>query len=298
MRLLIAEDDKKLGLFLSTGMEADGYRVRLALDGGAAVEAFREELPDLIILGLDMHIRDGEHVLEEIRSMDVDLPVMVLTKSHEMDTRERYLDRGADDLMTKPFSLHELRGRCRALLRRKLGARLQLCTGDLELDRLDHFVRREGQSIVLTDTEFYLLEHLMLNSGRCVPRVELLASVPRQEPVQTTNILDVYIDQLRQKLYDPPPGRLIRKERETGFLIPAASESAFRPSPVHITTPVEKLESRIERLGIPKARQEELQAIMNEALAQDGGESTMEGKNEGKKTHEQKEKPADASTII
>ncbi len=147
MRLLIAEDDKALGLFLSRGLEADGHRVRLAYDGGAAVEAFRQEMPDLTILDLNMPVKDGEQVLEEVRVLDADLPVLVLTARQEVDTRVRCLDRGADDLMTKPFSLHELRARCRALLRRKRETRLQLRAGDLELDRLDHTARRGGRLI-------------------------------------------------------------------------------------------------------------------------------------------------------
>ena len=138
MRLLIAEDDKALGQFLSRGLEADGYRIRLAYDGAAAVEAFRQEMPDLTILDLNLPVKDGEQVLSEVRALDADLPVLVLTGRQEVDTRVRCFDRGADDLMTKPFSLHELRARCRALLRRKRETRLQLRAGDLELDRLDH----------------------------------------------------------------------------------------------------------------------------------------------------------------
>src|ERR1700749_5205690 len=118
MRLLIAEDDRALGLFLTRGLEADGHRVRVALDGGAAVAAFREDLPDLTILDLNLPVKDGEQVLEEVRLVDGTLPVLVLTARQEVETRVRCLDRGADDLMTKPFSLHELRARCRALLRR------------------------------------------------------------------------------------------------------------------------------------------------------------------------------------
>ena len=108
MRLLIAEDDKALGLFLSRGLESEGHRVRLAQDGSAAVEAFRQELPDLTILDLSLPIKDGEQVLAEIRALDGDLPVLVLTARQEVDTRVRCLDLGADDLMVKPFSLHEL----------------------------------------------------------------------------------------------------------------------------------------------------------------------------------------------
>jgi len=110
MRLLIAEDDKALGLFLCRGLEADGHRVRLTCDGGAAVEAFRQEMPDLTILDLNMPVKDGEQVLAELRLLDADLPVLVLTARQEVETRVRCLDLGADDLMIKPFSLHELRG--------------------------------------------------------------------------------------------------------------------------------------------------------------------------------------------
>ncbi len=237
MRLLIAEDDKALGQFLSRGLEADGHRVHLACDGGAAVEAFRQELPDLTILDLNMPVKDGEQVLEEVRLLDADLPVLVLTARQEVDTRVRCLDRGADDLMTKPFSLHELRARCRALLRRKRETRLQLRAGDLELDRLEHTARRGGRLIVLTNKEFALLEHLMLNRGECVTRVEMLDSVWNLEPAQTTNIVDVYVNYLRRKLEDPPPGHLIRTVRGRGYMVPPEAELAT-PAPaggLHVT---------------------------------------------------------------
>jgi DNA-binding response OmpR family regulator len=129
--------------------------------------------------------------------------------------------------MLKPFSLHELRARCRALLRRKREARLLLRAGDMELDRLDHTARRGGQSIVLTNKEFSLLEHLMLNRGQCISRVELLESVWNMEPAQTTNIVDVYVNYLRRKLKDPPPGHLIRTVRGQGYVVPAEGDPAL-----------------------------------------------------------------------
>ena len=236
MRLLIAEDDKALGLFLSRGLEADGHRVRLAHDGGTAVEAFRQDLPDLTILDLNMPVKDGEQVLEEIRLLNADLPVLVLTARQEIDTRVRCLDLGADDLMIKPFSLHELRARCRALLRRKREARLQLRAGNLELDRLDHTARRGDQTIELTNKEFALLEHLMLNRGQCVSRMELLESVWNLEPTQTTNIVDVYINYLRRKLKDPRPGQLIRTIRGRGYTVPSEGELASLLSLIPVLT--------------------------------------------------------------
>lgn len=232
MRLLVADDDKALGLFLSRGLEADGHRVRVAVDGAAALDAFRQELPDLTILDLSLPMKDGEQVLAEMRAIDGDLPVLVLTARQEVDTRVRCLDLGADDLMVKPFSLHELKARCRALLRRKREARLQLRAGDLEVDRLNHTASRAGEPIVLTNKEFALLEHLMLNRGQCVSRVELLDSVWNLEPAQTTNIVDVYVNYLRRKLKDPPPGHLIRTVRGQGYVVP--SEAELNAPPVQV----------------------------------------------------------------
>jgi DNA-binding response OmpR family regulator len=237
MRLLVAEDDKALCLFLSRGLEADGHRVRVAQDGAAAVEAFRQELPDLTILDLSLPMKDGEQVLEELRALDGDLPVLVLTARQEVDTRVRCLDLGADDLMVKPFSLHELKARCRALLRRKREARLQLRAGDLEVDRLNHTASRAGSAIVFTNKEFALLEHLLLNRGQCISRVELLDSVWNLEPAQTTNIVDVYVNYLRRKLKDPPPGHLIRTVRGQGYVVPSEAELHAPPAQVLAVLP-------------------------------------------------------------
>jgi DNA-binding response OmpR family regulator len=191
------------------------------------VEAFRQDLPDLTILDLNLPVKDGERVLEEVRLLDGDLPVLVLTARQEVETRVRCLDSGADDFMTKPFSLHELRARCRALLRRKREARLVLRARDLELDRMNHAARRGGEAIALTNKEFALLEQLMLNRGQCVSRVELLETVWKMEPAQTTNIVDVYVNYLRRKLHDPPPGHLIRTVRGKGYVIPGERDAAI-----------------------------------------------------------------------
>jgi DNA-binding response OmpR family regulator len=226
MRLLIAEDDRALGTFLRRGLEADGHRVHVAWDGASAVSAFREDLPDLTILDLNLPVKDGEQVLEEVRMVDGHLPILVLTARQEVETRVRCLDRGADDFITKPFSLHELRARCRALLRRKREARLVLRAGNLDLDRMNHIAARAGEEISLTNKEFALLEHLMLNRGQCVSRVELLETVWKLEPAQTTNIVDVYVNYLRRKLKDPAPGQLIRTVRGKGYMFPSDRELA------------------------------------------------------------------------
>jgi len=234
MRILIAEDDRALVMFLTRGMEADGHRVRAACDGAEALEAFRTEMPDLTILDLNLPVLDGEQVLAEMRALDPQLPVLVLTGRQEVETRIRCLDLGADDLMVKPFSLHELRARCRALLRRKREARLMLKAGDLEVDRLDHTARRAGEPISLTNKEFALLEHLMLNRGQCISRVDLLDAVWNMELAQTTNIVDVYVNYLRRKLKDPPPGFLLRTVRGQGYLIPSEAEMQM-PAPLAVS---------------------------------------------------------------
>jgi len=224
MKLLIAEDDRALAMFLTRGMEAEGHRVRCAGDGAEAVKAFREDLPDLTILDLNLPVKDGEQALAEMRAIDAQLPIMVLTGRQEVETRIRCLDLGADDLMLKPFSLHELRARCRALLRRKREVKLTLRAGDLELDRLDHTVRRGGEPVALTNKEFSLMEHLMLHRGQCISRVELLDAVWNMEPAQTTNIVDVYVNYLRRKLKDPPPGFLLRTVRGQGYTVPSEAD--------------------------------------------------------------------------
>ncbi len=234
MRLLVAEDDPALGRFLQRGLEADGYCVRLASNGAAAVDAFREELPDLTILDLNLPVMDGEQVLRAVRALDEDSPVLVLTAHQEIDTRVRCFDTGADDLMVKPFSLFELRARVRALLRRKREVRLMLRAGDLEVSRLEHSVCRNGHAIELTNKEFALLEYLLLNRGHCVSRLELLDSVWKMEPTQTTNIVDVYINYLRRKLQDAAPGKLIQTVRGQGYTIPAATEHAHIAVPSNV----------------------------------------------------------------
>lgn len=232
MRLLIAEDDRALANFLARGLEADGHRTRRVGTGAEALAAFMEDLPDLTILDLNLPELDGELVLEGMRKIDAQVPVIVLTARQEVETRIRCLDLGADDFMVKPFSLHELRARCRSLLRRKRAARLILKVGDLELDRLEHLARRAGEVVTLTNKEFSLLEQLMLNRGQCVSRVELLDSVWNMEPAQTTNIVDVYVNYLRRKLKDPPPGHLLRTVRGKGYLVPSEAELSLDATPI------------------------------------------------------------------
>lgn len=229
MRLLIADDDVALSRFLRRGLENEGHEVRTVNDGAEAVAAFRDQSPDLTILDLNMPVKDGESALREMREANEELPILVLTARPEIHTRVRCLDSGADDLLTKPFSLAELRARCRVLLRRRAETQLVLRASDLELGRLDHSVRRGTRSVSLTNKEFALLERLMLSRGHCVTRMELLKTVWNAGTAETTNIVDVYVNYLRRKLDDPSPGVLITTIRGRGYMIPFQSQISSLP---------------------------------------------------------------------
>jgi DNA-binding response OmpR family regulator len=219
MRILIAEDDAALALFLRRGFEAEGHDVRWAADGDAAMEAFAAETPDLTILDLNLPRRDGSEVLRFVRAAGDEQPVLVLTARQEADVKIQCLNAGADDCMVKPFSLEELRARCRALMRRRREINLVLRHSGLELNRIDHTVRRDGQPIALTNKEFALLEFLLLHRGNCISRSTLLDRVWNAEAQMGTNVVDVYVNYLRRKLRDVPPDLIIRTVRGQGYCI-------------------------------------------------------------------------------
>lgn len=217
MRLLIAEDDRALGIFLSKGLGTDGHEVRWAGDGQAAIDAFLEEIPDLLILDLNLPRRDGTEVLRYVREIDHELPILILTGRSDVGMRVQCLDWGADDYMVKPFSLQELRARCRALLRRRREGHLVLRHADIELSRLEHTVHKAGHAVEMTNKEFALLEYLMLHRGQCVTRAGLLERVWNMDPGNGTNIVDVYVNYLRRKLGESTAGSVIQTVRGQGY---------------------------------------------------------------------------------
>jgi DNA-binding response OmpR family regulator len=223
MRILIAEDDAALGLFLKRGFEADGHDVQWTTDGDAALEALAEGAPDLTILDLNLPRRDGGEVLRMVRATGDEHPVVVLTARQEAEVKIQCLNAGADDCMVKPFSLEELRARCRALMRRSREINLVLRHSGLELNRIDHTVRRDGEPISLTNKEFALLEFLLLHRGSCVSRSTLLDRVWNAEAQMGTNVVDVYVNYLRRKLRDAPPDSIIQTVRGQGYRIASPS---------------------------------------------------------------------------
>jgi len=218
MRILLVEDDRAVAAFIRKGLESEQYAVDLAWDGEEAESLAGEANFDLVILDLVLPKIGGLEVLQHIRSRKPCPPVLILSGLAHVEDRVKGLDLGADDYLTKPFSYSELSARVRALLRRSphtIGTVLRV--EDLELDRAERVVRRAGQRIALTPREFALLEYLMRNAGRCVTRVMIIEHVWNFSFDTTTNIVDVYINYLRNKVdlgFEP---KLIHTVRNVGY---------------------------------------------------------------------------------
>src|ERR1700734_1537222 len=201
MKVLIVEDDAALGLFLQKGLKLEGQEVTWVGDGEAALVQAAEQRPDLIVLDLSLPRKDGTEVLAELRGRFDETAVLVLTGRSQVEERVKCLNLGADDCLLKPFSFHELTVGCRALLRRREQfADPVLRHGDIELNRMERRVVRNGRLVELTVKEFSLLEFLLMRRGQCCGRSELLREVWQMSPDAGTNVVDVYVNYLRRKL--------------------------------------------------------------------------------------------------
>jgi DNA-binding response OmpR family regulator len=220
MNIVIAEDDLPVARFLSSGLEAEHYQVRLVSGGGDLPRILEDGPCDLLLLDLNLPGVNGLDVLRQVRSQKPHLPVLILTGNARVEDRVGGLDSGADDYMTKPFAFSELLARVRALLRRSsLPFEPVLHSLDLELDRVRRVVRRNGNSIELTPKEFALLEYLMLNAGQEVSRSSIIQHVWKLSSDTMTNVVDVYINYLRKKIDADPSERLIHTVRGAGYRI-------------------------------------------------------------------------------
>jgi DNA-binding response OmpR family regulator len=217
MRVLIVEDDAALAVFLQKGLQLEGHEVEWLGDGEAALAALAVRRPELMVLDLGLPKLDGTHVLESLAGQFEGMSVLVLTGRNEVEVRVKCLNLGADDVMQKPFSFHELRARCGALLRRREQfADPVLRQSGVELHRMERRVTRDGVPIDLTVKEFALLGFLMQRRGCCCGRAELLREVWKMSPDSGTNVVDVYINYLRRKLAAAHPlGELAPEVIET-----------------------------------------------------------------------------------
>jgi DNA-binding response OmpR family regulator len=219
MRVLVIEDDRKVAAFIQSGLEQEGYAVDVLHDGGAAGEQADVVDYDAVVLDLMLPGRSGFQVLRDIRARKPSLPVMILTAKDSVQDRVTGLDSGADDYMVKPFALAELSARLRALLRRGAPRENILRVADLEVDTVKRTVRRAGRPIGLKPKEYALLEYLMRNSGRPLPRSLIIEHVWDIHFDSVSNVVEVHINALRNKIEKDFGTPLIRTIRGVGYML-------------------------------------------------------------------------------
>jgi DNA-binding response OmpR family regulator len=226
-RVLVVEDDEEIAQTLQRSLRLEGYEVRIASDGVAALDDAHAFLPDLVVLDLGLPQLDGIDVAKTLRQSD-DVPILMLTARDALEARVEGLDAGADDYLVKPFERQELLARLRALLRRRppRGSAPLVC-GDLRLNPDTHEVERGGGSdsggrkIELTQREFELLEYLMRNERIVISRQRLLDEVWGYDPFSTTNTIEVFVSNLRRKLEAGGEPRLLHTIRGAGYVLRA-----------------------------------------------------------------------------
>jgi two-component system response regulator MprA len=221
-QVLVVDDDPQLREALTRALELDDYRVTTASNGVKALESVTQHRPDVMVLDVMMPYVGGLDVCRTLRGRKDKLPILVLTARDEIGDRVAGLDAGADDYLTKPFALEELRARLRALLRRTAsegddGAILEY--DDIVLDPAAHTVHRGGRPIDLTRTEFALLELLLRNAGRPLPRETIMDRVWGWESEPTSNSLEVFVGYLRRKTEASGEPRLIHTVRGVGYVL-------------------------------------------------------------------------------
>ncbi len=220
MRLLLVEDEKKVADFVARGLRAERYAVDLAHDGPTGWHMASEIPYDLLILDLMLPGLSGTELLTRYRGKGGTAPVLVLTARDATQEKVLNFEAGADDYLTKPFAFAELLVRVKALLRRGSGSHSQLLrVGDLEIDQQRQKVSRAGKPIELTAKEYALLEYLATNAGRVLSRTMIVEHVWDESFENLTNIVDVYVRYLRQKVDEPFEHKLIRTVRGVGYAL-------------------------------------------------------------------------------
>jgi heavy metal response regulator len=222
MRILIAEDEKKVARFIRQGLGEEGYAVDVASDGDEALAMGLDGVHDLIILDIGLPRKDGLQVLRELRQKKIKTPVLLLTVRATIEDKVLGLDSGADDYLAKPFAFQELVARVRAVLRRRTeeGSTV-LQFADLTLDPTRHVVFRAGRKIDLTSKEFALLDYLLRNAGRVLTRTMIIEHVWEYDFDTGTNVVDVYVNYLRKKIDSDREPKLIHTVRGVGYVLKA-----------------------------------------------------------------------------
>ena len=224
MRILIAEDEKKIAAFVRKGLSEVGFNSVVCHRGDDALHLASTEAFDALVLDIMMPGRDGLSVLRQLREQRNRVPVILLTAREGLSERVEGLNLGADDYITKPFSIEELIARLRAVWRRLSGEGLSLMQlGDLTLNLTTREVRRAGKKIELTTREFALLEYLMRSPGRVHTRTQLCEHVWDYHFDPGTNVVDVGIQRLRRKIDDGHAVPLVQTVRGVGYTVKAGA---------------------------------------------------------------------------
>lgn len=219
MKVLVIEDDRQAAAYLAKGLKEAGHVVDVANDGKEGLFLAGAEFYDVLIVDRMLPGRDGLSLVEILRATGNDTPVLFLSALGSVDDRVKGLRAGGDDYLTKPFAFSELLARIEVLARRRGGAAPQtrLSVGDLEMDLLARTVKRAGRPIELLPREFALLEYLMRNAGSVVTRTMMLENVWDYHFDPQTNVIDVHIARLRQKIDKDFPSPLIHTVRGAGY---------------------------------------------------------------------------------
>ncbi len=226
MRILVIEDERKVASFIKRGLEEERYIVETAADGEAGLQLALENSFDAIVLDVMLPKLDGYSVLRALRDDGNATPVLMLTARGTTEDRVQGLDLGADDYLAKPFHFEELAARLRSILRRSTTEKTtKLQCGDLTLDLVTHFAYRDNKEIELTTKEYALLEYLMRNKGRILSRSMIMQHVWKHNFDPESNIIDVYIKRLRQKIERPDRAQMVQSVRGVGYRMREATIS-------------------------------------------------------------------------
>jgi heavy metal response regulator len=224
MHILVVEDEKRLANLVRRALEEEGHVVDMAYDGADGLEMAEGTDYDLLVLDLMLPHVDGIEVCRRLRSAGKDTRILMLTARDAVEDRVLGLESGADDYLVKPFSFAELLARVKALSRRQVQAQAEqeLTSGDLVLDLARHEARRGDKVIDLTAKEFQLLEYLMRNSGRVLTRTQILDHVWGYNFDSFSNVVDIYVHYLRNKIDRDFPEPLIKTVRGVGYTLKAS----------------------------------------------------------------------------
>ena len=220
MRILVIEDDKKIAGFIKKGLTEEHYAVDTCYDGEDGLYWAQQNDCDIIILDIMLPKMNGMKVCKELRNNNVNTPIIMLTAKDTLKNKINGLDEGADDYLTKPFAFEELLARIRALLRRNQQHKAKILQiADLEFDLVNRSVTRAGKKITLSGKEYALLEYLMRNKGKVVKETMIIEHVWDRNFDSFSNVVNVYIHHLREKIDKRFSKKLIHTIRGVGYIV-------------------------------------------------------------------------------